>query len=204
MALRLLVYDRTCARGGLGLSTAWRAGARLYGALGRLDASFGAATWDEALAWLARVKPGEQLAELQYWGHGKWGSARIASATLDASALRQGHALHAGLCALRERLAPDALLWFRTCETFGAASGIDFARRCGDFFGTRAAGHTHVIGYWQSGLRGLRPGHAPDWSADEGLLEGTPDAPRSARGSGPREPRTITCTQGVVPAEWFA
>ena len=39
------------------------------------------------------------------------------------------------LCALRERLAPNALVWFRTCETFGASAGHDFARAWTDFSG---------------------------------------------------------------------
>ena len=176
----------------------------MYSSLGRLDATFGAASWDEALAWIAGVQPGEPIGEVQYWGHGKWGSVQIADERLSASALRERHPLHSRLCGLRERLAPEALLWFRTCETFGAKSGIDFARRCTDFFGVRAAGHTHVIHYWQSGLHGLTPGHVPDWRAADGLIQGTPEEPRSARTSSPLEPRTITCTQGTIPARWFA
>lgn len=43
--LRLMVFDTTCR----GLTASWWTGARLYGALGRLDASHGAASWDGAL-----------------------------------------------------------------------------------------------------------------------------------------------------------
>ncbi len=204
MPVRLLIYDRTGERRGLGLSTCWRAGARLYGALDRIDASFGATTWDDALAWVARARSDETIEEIQYWGHGKWGSVRIADHALESGAFREGHPLHTGLCALRERLTANALVWFRTCETFGATRGIDFARRCTDFFGVRAAGHTRIIGYWQSGLRGLFPGHTPDWSPHDGLLQGTPDVPQRAHGSGPNEPRTLTCLDSAVPREWFA
>lgn len=204
MALRLLVFDRTCIRRGLGLSTCWRGGAKLYGALGRIDASLGAASWDEALTWLSTVRKTEQIVEIQYWGHGKWGSALLDGDALDGTAFRDRHPHLPKLAAIRERMAPDALLWFRTCETFGAQRGVDFAKACTGFFGARAAGHTHVIGYWQSGLRGLAPGHAPDWSPREGLEEGTPEEPRRAKGSSPTAPRTITCLDGAVPAAWFA
>ena len=39
-----------------------------------------------------------------------------------------------------------------------SAAGHDFARAWTDFFGSRAAGHTFIIGYWQSGLHTLAPG----------------------------------------------
>jgi hypothetical protein len=201
---RLLVYDRTCAGRIVGLSTAWSSGSRLYAMLGRIDASLGAASWGEALAWIAAQAKDRPIAEIQYWGHGKWGCALIANDVLDARALAPASPLHAPLCAVRERLAPDALFWFRTCETFGAGRGVDFAQRWTDFLGARAAGHTHVIGLWQSGLHGLGPGRAPDWSAAEGLAEGTPAEPRRARVSLPGAPRTITCFEGAVPAAWFA
>ena len=196
--LRLIVWDRTAP----GLRHAWRLGARLYSGLGRIDAAFPVATWDEALGWLAQAR--EPIGEIQYWGHGRWGRPLVAADALDASALRPGHRLTAKLDAVRERLAPDALVWLRTCEAFGARAGHDFAMRLADRLGARVAGHTFVIGALQSGLHGLLPGHTPDWPADEGLAEGTPDAPVRAHGSAPGRPRTITCFDGRVPAEWFA
>jgi hypothetical protein len=204
VSVRLVVYDRTCVgRGALpGLSRAWRSGATLYRGLGRVDAAFGASSWDEALTWLAAVK--EPVRELQYWGHGRWGRVLMDREALDASAFGDGHRLRAKLDAVREKLTDDALVWLRTCEAFGARAGHDFARRLADFSGARVAGHTFVIGVLQSGLHGLRPGHAPDWPLDEGIAEGTPDAPARAHGSGPRRPRTITCFDGAVPEDWFA
>jgi hypothetical protein len=201
-----MVFDRTCTGPWAlpGLSSAWRAGSRLYRALGRLDATFGATSWDEALSWVASRAREREIVELQYWGHGRWGSALVDRDVLDARALDPGHALHRGLAALRERLAPGALVWFRTCETFGAARGQDFAARLADHLGARVAGHTYVIGPMQSGLRGLLPGARPDWSPSEGLAEGTAERPIRARVSMPGEPRTITCLEGHVPAAWFS
>jgi hypothetical protein len=206
VGLRLLVYDRTCGGGpggAFGLSTAWSAGAGLYRELGRIDAAQGVSSWEEGLSWLAGYGS-EAIAEVQYWGHGNWGLAKVADDVLDAGALAHRHRLRRRLDAVRERLAPDALLWFRTCETFGAQRGQDFARRLADHLGVRVAGHTFVIGFHQSGLHGLSPGARPDWSPAEGLAEGTPAAPLRARWSTPVAPNTITCLAGKVPARWFS
>jgi hypothetical protein len=184
------------------LSLAWRAGARLYRAQRRIDAARGAGSWEGALGWLASCA--DPIAEIQYWGHGRWGRALIdRDDVLDADALSAGHRLYAPLEAVRERLAPNALIWFRTCETFGADVGRDFAMRLADWSGARVAGHTHDIGFHQSGLHGLAPGRRAQWSADEGLARGTPDAPEAAKGSRPWRAHTITCLQNHIPDTWF-
>ncbi len=198
--LRLLIYDRTCTGTALfGLSTAWAAGARLYRARGLLDAWYAANSWGDALRFLATEQPQRALGEVQFWGHGKWGDARIAREVLDERALLRQHALRPELLRVKARLAPRALWWFRTCETFGADRGQRFATAWTDFLGARAAGHTYVIGFWQSGLHALEPGVPPDWSNEEGLARGTPRAPEQALWSKPGEPHTITCLQGVLP-----
>jgi hypothetical protein len=211
--LRLLVYDRTCAGapGWLarpGLTTAWTAGSWLYRGLGRIDAAFGADSWDQALAWLARAGDGADrgrpIAEVQYWGHGKWGRVLVDKDPLAAGDLRPDHRRASAIDALRERLAPHALFWLRTCEAFGAHAGHDFAMRLADRLGVRVAGHTYIIAVQQSGLHGLLPGHRPDWPADEGLKSGTPEAPTEAHWSSRSAPRTITCFHGAIPDGWFA
>ena len=205
--LRLMVYDRTCvgARAPVGLSTAWGAGSVLYRGLGRLDAAFGATSWAEAFEWLTRFEASRPIAEIQYWGHGQWGRVLVDRDVLDARAFVPGHPLEPRIAAVRERLAAaqEPRVWLRTCEAFGANAGHDFARRLADAFGARVAGHTFIIGAIQSGLRGLLPGHTPDWSAEEGIAEGTPERPLRAHGSGLRKPRTITCFQGDIPDSWF-
>ena len=202
MALRLLVFDRTCVRGSGALSPVWSLGSRLYRGLGRVDAVRGVASWRETFAFVAEQR--DSIEELQYWGHGKWGCAFVDREVLDRRALSPAHPLHDGLAALKERLAPDALVWFRTCETLGAARGIDFGERLADHLGARVAGHTFIIGLHQSGLHGLAPGTRADWSPNEGLAEGTAADPKRAKWSTPLSPRTITCFTGRVPPAWFA
>ncbi len=197
--LRLVVYDATqAARPPRWLGQSWRVGARLYRLRGAIDDSLGAGTFEGAFTWLERVK--EPIAELQFWGHGKWGRALIAKQSWDRTALGVTHPLRRGLEALRERLAPDALIWFRTCETLGALAGRDFARALGDFTGARVAGHTFEIGFFQSGLHALAPGAVPSWDANEGLARGTAESPILALPSRPDAPNTITCLTSRLPA----
>jgi hypothetical protein len=186
-----------------GLSLSWRIGGRLYGTLGRLDAWRGFASWGEALTWLAEYQAEQAVAEIQFWGHGKWGCAKIDREDLDVDMLDPGHVHHDKLVAIRERLRgrgeQPPLWWFRTCETFGADRGHEFARAWAEFFGCRAAGHTYIIGPYQSGLHTLDPGETPGWSASEALIQGTASAPRRAAWSARREPNTITCLHGSIP-----
>jgi hypothetical protein len=195
-----MIWDPTCGP----LSAAWRAGSLLYRSLRRLDATHAAASWPDALGWLATHGGDQQIAEIQFWGHGKWGAAKIDDDPLDVEALAPGHPYAPVFARIRDRLIPDgrALWWFRTCETFGATSGHEFARAFVTKLGCRAAGHTYVIGVLQSGLHCLSPGDAPDWSPSEGLAEGTPDEPIRALDSRPGAPHTISCFTGAIPSRW--
>ena len=203
--MKVMIYDATCGAEGkrpVGLSDAWFAGAKLYRALRRFEHSFGARTWTEALQWLATIDPAQRLTEIQFWGHGKWGKALIASESLSLASLDQGHRHRKWLDQIKQRTRPTSLWWFRTCETFGADDGHAFATAWTRFFQCRAASHTYVIGVWQSGLHSLSPNESPTWPSDEGLSAGTPSAPRSAHNSRPWLPQTISCLSGRIPAGW--
>ena len=192
--MRVIVYDRIAPK----LSTIWAAGSRMYRAMRGFDAIHGVTSWDEALDVLSSH---EAITELQYWGHGKWGRVLVGDDALDRSDLVGSR--RAKLEAVRDRLAPDALVWFRTCEAFGADAGHDFAQRFADFFGRTVAGHTYVIGFHQSGLHAIAPGMRPDWDATEGLVEGTADAPRRALGSRAWAPFTVTALHAKLPKRFL-
>jgi hypothetical protein len=198
--LRLVLFDATqMRRPPAALGWSWRVGAGLYGMLGRVDGTYGARGFADAFDWLERHEPTRSISELQFWGHGKWGRAFIDRETLDREALRKIHPWRARLERLRERLAPNPLIWFRTCETLGAVPGQEFASALGDFMGATVAGHTFVIGFFQSGLHALPPGARPAWSTSEGLARGTPARPEAALPSHPRAPNTVTCLTARLP-----
>jgi hypothetical protein len=197
-----MIYDATWrgrAPTQAGLTSSWIAGGALYRALGRVDRVYGATSWEDALAWACCVEPSRPIGELQYWGHGRWGRVYIGGDVLDKDAVVDAtHSRHLDLVALKERMAPDALVWFRTCETFGRPEGHAFAAAWTRFFERRAAGHTYVIGPFQSGLHSLAPGQTPGWSVDEGVKPGSDVGVMSS----PTAPNTITCLHGAVPEGW--
>ncbi len=196
-ALKLMLYDRTCRGGRVmpGLSHAWSVGGMLYKRLHRIDAWYGAASWAEGLDWLLDASRGGSIAEIQFWGHGKWGGLWIEDELLTIAALEPDHVHHARLAAIKSRLAVDALWWFRSCDVFGTQRGHDFARAWTRFFGCRAAGHTYTINILQSGLRVLAPGAEPDWPLDEGVVPGLDHAATSSV----LAPHTITCFHNAIP-----
>lgn len=200
--MRLVVFDRTQAGKGFapGLSGIWRTGTRLYSLRRLCDVSLGAGSWGEALSWLGSVRLGEAITEIQFWMHGLWGDARIGEDVFDQRSLERGSDIERKLGQIRPRLAPNALIWFRTCQTLGAIKGQRFARALTETLGCRVAGYTYIIGWWQSGLHQLAPGETPNWASDEGVAEGGPGAPVRALWSTPFEPRTITCLDGRLPA----
>jgi len=199
-ALRLVIYDATQrARPPRALGYSWQYGTHFYRALGRIDAAFGADSFAGAFASIIAHEPDRPIAELQFWGHGKWGRVFIDREPLGRELLHPSHRHHAAFQAVRERLTENALLWFRSCETLGARTGQDFAAALSDATGARVAGHTFVIGFYQSGLHCLRPGFAPHWSDTEGLARGSAFEPELALNSSPNAPNTITCLSGRIP-----
>ena len=201
-----------------GLSSAWKAGATLYRALGRIDASRGVRNWREALTFLTEHGGDAKIGEVQFWGHGTFGKAWVGKDVLDVARLSSSE-LGPLLDRLRSRLAqgasevksdagesPDGrrpqrahepLVWFRTCETMGGPSGHAFARALVGRLDCRVAGHTHAIGVLQSGLVSLRVGEAPRWPLAMGVDprgEGFPGLPSS-----PAEPSTVHFLTGRLP-----
>jgi hypothetical protein len=200
MGQRLMVYDATWeGRRWVQpfLTSTWMVGGRAWRLIGRFDGVLGARSWAEALQWLGDRK--ETIDHVEYWGHGRWGQLKIGKDTLDASAFRDPAEPRRPLVQrFADRLQPESLVWFRTCETFGRARGQDFACTVTESLGCRAAGYTYVIGHLQSGLHSLAPGARPHWSEREGLPEGVDD-PKVAQWSHWKAPNTVTFLAGRVP-----
>src|SRR5262249_37394608 len=94
---------------------------------------------------------------------------------------------------------PEALVWFRCCSAFGYDAGCAFAADAADRLCARTAGHTHIIGFFQSGTHSVRPGAKSSWDPAEGVRwEGGRAA--GALGSSAFAPNTITCLRPSLPA----
>ena len=192
------------AIGSPGLSPIWRAGTVLHRLTRAADASLAATSWSEALLWAATTSraQGRPIRSLQLWGHGGWGSMTIGGTTLDTAALAADHPLAAPLDALRDALdGPASLFWMRCCSAFGHSVGQRFAEALAVRLGCRVAGHTHIIGVFQSGAHSLRPGEKARWSVDEGVRKANGQAV-GALTSTWRAGNTVSCLALELPEDY--
>ncbi len=214
-----MVYDRTddariliprivrrtdgTAAGTGGLSKFWRLGGVYHRAALRAHAVFGATSWHEALGFAATTAEtmSRPIDELQFWGHGGFGFMLMDEEPLSAHSIQDQHS--ALVHRLKAQLRPSSLVWFRCCSAFGSADGKHFAKRMAAALGAGIAGHTHIIGFFQSGLHLLRPFAEPHWSDDEGVERNAQGAAQGARESSIRGPNTITALRMGLP-RWAA
>lgn len=185
----------------LGLTHSWWAGGRLFRRVRRLDHMHGFDTWGKALAWLATVESDKPIREIQFWGHGSPGKVWIKAKPMTKHAF-EDPAFFGPLMQIRDRLTDDALIWFRTCATFCATRGREFATEWASQMNCRVAAHTYNIHAFQSGLHSLGPGETPRWPDTEGIAEGTPDRPLALRWSVPWASNTIFALRSTLPRNW--
>ena len=76
-----------------------------------------------------------------------------------------------------------------------------FAARAASRLGCRVAGHTFIIGAFQSGTHVLRPGEHATWDEGEGVQRDAAGRAVEARWSGPSEPGTVSCLALDLPSE---
>lgn len=194
--IRVMTYDSTDWAGN-SLTKSWFAGGKLYKFFRALDVVKPVTSWKEAFSWLNTVDPGKKIDMWQFWGHGSPAKVYVNGGSVGLDLLAQNHEFHADLVALKARLHPQSLVWFRSCETFNGPNGKKFAKDLADFLGCTVAAHTFIIGPFQSGLHSVRPGQEPSWPDGEGC-----DANGRGQVSMPWYTNTVTCLTGNVPKGW--
>jgi hypothetical protein len=125
----------------------------------------------------------------------------LGATRLDRDALSRSSRLRDELDGLRDVLTDDALVWLRCCSAFGAPAGRAFAPAIADRLRARVAGHTFVIGVWQSGTHSVGRGERATWNEDEGV-ERTREGSLLPRNSTMSAPRTIACLRMSLPRGW--
>lgn len=186
--MRIVIYDKNP---GLGfgqklLAWSWRIGCVLAKLRGKANECYGAESWIDAISWLQRFED-ESITSVQYWGHGSPGHVWLAGRIMPVHAF----------ASVRLKLAPGAVLWFRSCSSFQGRLGRELTVKLGDSLGCTVAGHTRIIGPLQGGLRSRRLGEAPRWPESEGELPPS-WIPNYLRWG----PNTVTCLASDVPEGW--
>lgn len=203
--LRVMLYDSTTLKDGIhpedALAMSWRLGATLYRLRDDIDYHFGVTDWNEAFDWLIDLAQKNTIGEIQFWCHGSPGRVWLGKNQFNTSLL-QDATIRQKLLTLRSSFSSNTLIWFRTCGTFAGESGQKFAKELANFLGCVVAGHTHIIGPFQSGLHTLKYGQEPNWSTEEGLIKDTSGHVTGVVKSSPWKKHTITCLRGSIPKGW--
>lgn len=198
--LDIMFYDAS-DWAGKQLRFSWTAGGAFYRAFRSVEATKGFLSMEEALHWITRVEPERKINSIQFWGHGSPGRVWINNDFLSARSMVDVSKHKPYLLDLKQRLTEDSLIWFRSCNVFAGNEGRLFAVAFSQLMNCTIAGHTYIIGPWQSGLHTIRPGERPSWSPDEGL-ERKPDGTVKKIWSKPWSPNTIFCLTGKIPEGW--
>lgn len=205
--VRLMIYDDTTIDDGWhgwkedGLAYSWFAGGRLYRWARWLDKVKGVSSWAEAFEWMMAEGKKEPISMIQYWGHGSWGHVWIGKKGFNLRSIKKNNANAQKWQELRQYLTDDAVIWFRTCSTFGGPVGKAFASEFAKLVNCKVAAHTHIIGPLQSGLHTLKPEQEPYWPDDEGIKT-LPDGSKESVWSGFGAPNTVFCLKGSIPEGW--
>lgn len=139
------------------LKTCWVIGCFFQKLFGKVDAYYGASSWDDAFGWLKSHD--RFFTSIQYWGHGSPGCVYLAGRTMRWSECVE---------RLRYHVLSGTVLWFRTCSTFRGTSGHELSEALADGLVCTIAGHTRIIGLVQGGLHTRRPYKPASWPVSEG------------------------------------
>lgn len=186
--MRLTIYDKNPGKGlnQWFLMASWAVGCFLQKLFGKVDDYYAAKSWEDAYAWLSN-RPGT-ITSLQYWGHGSPGLVWLAGRPMD---------LNKFIMAMKSKVTPQTIIWWRTCSTFHGEVGYYFSQRLADGLECTIAGHTRIIGPIQGGLHTRKPHSLPMWPKDEGELP--PSKLPSWLQWGPN---SVLCFATKVPEGW--
>ena len=98
--------------------------------------------------------------------------------------------LYARLCQMRDLISPATYLWFRCSSFFSGEMGRNAVEHFTNFFRCKLVGHTHKIGFIQSGCYVVDIKDKPRWPVTE------------AAQSFFYEPNTILATNFFPCVEW--
>ena len=154
--MRVIIYDAKPGSRFIDkfLKLSWLVAAWFQKLIGVADAVYAAETWLSTVEFLSRH---DKLTSLQYWGHGSPGTVWLSGHPLTADDFR----------ALKGRMAPEGIIWFRCCSVFQGLRGHRFSEQLANELNCTIAGHTRVIGVFQGGLHTRKPYTAPSWPIEE-------------------------------------
>jgi hypothetical protein len=186
--MRVTVYDKNPGPGFSQwfLKISWFLGCWIQRLFGAVDAYYGAASWDDALDWLA--KQPKPLLSIQYWGHGSPGTVWLAGASVNRSVFGK----------IIPSVKPETVLWFRTCSTFQGQAGHDFSKYLTELLNCTVAAHTRIVGVFQGGLHTRKPKQEPSWPLSEGEFKDSKLAKMGLKWG----TNTVFCLATKIPKGW--
>lgn len=198
--LDLMFYDSS-DWAGKQLRFSWITGGKFYKLFRSVEHHDGFDNWIDALNWISEVEPNKKINSIQFWGHGSPGRVWINGDALSIRSLTYDSPHYYFLKKIKERLATDSTIWFRSCNVFTGSDGKFFSIAFSQFMQSRIAGHTYIVGPWQSGLHTIKPGQRPSWNISEGLKK-EEDGKIKKLWSMPWEKNTIFCLTNKIPEGW--
>lgn len=198
--LDIMFYDASDWAGEQ-LRFSWVTGGHFYKLFRGVEETKGCYNWTEALNYLSNVDSDKKIKSIQFWGHGSPGRVWINGDFLSVRSLLASSTHRSYLLKLKERLTPESVIWFRSCNVFAGQEGYLFAIAFSQFMNCVVAGHTFIVGPWQSGLHTIKPGERPSWSKEEGIKK-KENGETQMLWSKPWSPNTIFCLTGQIPKGW--
>ena len=147
----------------------WRTPRILEMAHTQANLVMGASNWDDAItkiidACTSIKRNGKPLGVIQFWGHGMPGVPMMGEHRLSYPAFKDNSSsLYARLCQMRDLISPATYLWFRCSSFFSGEMGRNAVEHFTNFFRCKLVGHTHKIGFIQSGCYVVDIKDKPRW-----------------------------------------